>query len=78
MLRAQEAMPLNMCLMGKGQAAVDQGAGKLDAWLSRSKLSVGAFKIHEDWGTDRNAIRIVGVADEYDVQVAIHTDTLNE
>ena len=78
MLRAQEAMPLNMCLMGKGQAAADQGAGKATL-VEQIEAGVGAFKIHEDWGTTPNAIRAcLRVADEYDVQVAIHTDTLNE
>ena len=73
MLRAQEAMPLNMCLMGKGQAAADQGAGKATL-VEQLEAGVGAFKIHEDWGTTPNAIRAcLRVADEYDVQVAIHT-----
>ena len=78
MLRSMEAMPLNIGLMGKGQAAADQGAGKATL-VEQIDAGVCSFKIHEDWGTTPNAIRAcLRVADEYDVQVAIHTDTLNE
>ena len=78
MLRSMEAMPLNIGLMGKGQAAAGQGAGKATL-VEQIEAGVCSFKIHEDWGTTPNAIRAcLRVADEYDVQVAIHTDTLNE
>jgi urease subunit alpha len=73
MLRAAEAWPMNFGFLGKGNAA------------SREPLSeqilAGAcgLKLHEDWGTTPAAIdACLRVADEYDVQVAIHTDTLNE
>ena len=78
MLRSMEAMPLNIGLMGKGQAAAGQGAGKATL-VEQIEAGVCSFKIHEDWGTTPSAIRAcLRVADEYDVQVAIHTDTLNE
>jgi urease subunit alpha len=78
MLRSMEAMPLNIGLMGKGQAAAGQGAGKATL-VEQIEAGVCSLKIHEDWGTTPNAIRAcLRVADEYDVQVAIHTDTLNE
>src|SRR5271169_3324917 len=73
MFRAAEAWPMNFGFLGKGNAS------------SREPLSeqilAGAcgLKLHEDWGTTPAAIdACLRVADEYDVQVAIHTDTLNE
>ncbi len=73
MLRAAEAFPMNLGFTGKGNAS-------LPAAL-REQVSAGAIglKLHEDWGTTPAAIDCcLGVADEMDVQVAIHTDTLNE
>ncbi|HKF78602.1 MAG TPA: urease subunit alpha [Candidatus Dormibacteraeota bacterium] len=73
MLRAGEALPVNWGLLGKGNASTP---GPL-----REQLEAGAcgLKDHEDWGTTPAVIdRSLRVADEYDVQVAIHTDTLNE
>ncbi len=73
MLAAAEAFPMNLGFLGKGNAS-------LPAAL-REQLEAGAMglKLHEDWGTTPAAIDCcLGVADEYDVQVAIHTDTLNE
>src|ERR1700687_2147150 len=72
-LRAAEAWPLNFGFLGKGNAAT---AGPL-----AEQIVAGAcgLKLHEDWGTTPAAIdQCLRVADEYDVQVAIHTDTLNE
>ena len=78
MLKAMEDMPVNIGLLGKGQAAAGQGAGKATL-VEQIDAGICGFKIHEDWGTTPNAIRAcLRVADEYDVQVAIHTDTLNE
>jgi urease subunit alpha len=73
MLQAAEAWPLNFGFLGKGNAA-------LPAPLAE-QIVAGAcgLKLHEDWGTTPAAIdTCLAVADEYDVQVAIHTDTLNE
>jgi urease subunit alpha len=73
MLRAAEALPVNWGLMGKGNASMPEPL--------REQLEAGAcaLKDHEDWGTTASVIDCsLAVADEYDVQVAIHTDTLNE
>src|SRR5213075_2772262 len=73
MYEAVEAFPLNFGFLGKGNAS---GAEAL-----REQVRAGALglKLHEDWGTTPAAIdRCLAVADEFDVQVAIHTDTLNE
>ncbi len=73
MLEAAEALPMNIGFMGKGNAS-------LPASL-QEQLQAGAMglKLHEDWGTTPAAIHnCLNVADDYDVQVAIHTDTLNE
>ncbi|MBI1354961.1 MAG: urease subunit alpha [Acidobacteria bacterium] len=73
MLEAVEALPLNFGFLGKGN-------GSLPAALEE-QVRAGAMglKLHEDWGTTPAAIDCcLGVADRFDVQVAIHTDTLNE
>ncbi len=73
MLQAAEAYPMNLGFMGKGNCATPQPL--------RDQILAGALglKLHEDWGTTPAAIdTCLGVADELDVQVAIHTDTLNE
>ncbi len=73
MLQALEAFPVNFGLLGKGNAATPEPLVE--------QLTAGAcgLKLHEDWGTTPAAIdACLRVADEYDVQVAIHTDTLNE
>jgi urease alpha subunit len=73
MLEAAEGLPLNLGFLGKGNAAKPLGL--------REQVEAGAMglKLHEDWGTTPAAIDCcLSVADEYDVQVAIHTDTLNE
>ncbi|HKA42003.1 MAG TPA: urease subunit alpha [Burkholderiales bacterium] len=73
MLAAAEAFPMNLGFLGKGNAS-------LPAPL-REQIRAGAIglKLHEDWGTTPAAIdNCLAVADEMDVQVAIHTDTLNE
>ncbi|HRW49918.1 MAG TPA: urease subunit alpha [Caldilinea sp.] len=73
MLQALEAFPVNFGLLGKGNAATSEPLAE--------QLAAGAcgLKLHEDWGTTPAAIdTCLRVADEYDVQVAIHTDTLNE
>ncbi|AUM00231.1 urease subunit alpha [Zoogloeaceae bacteirum Par-f-2] len=73
MLEAAEAFPMNLGFFGKGNAS-------LPAPL-REQIEAGAIglKLHEDWGTTPAAIdNCLSVAEDYDVQVAIHTDTLNE
>ncbi|MFM9887582.1 MAG: urease subunit alpha [Burkholderiales bacterium] len=73
MLSAAEAFPMNLGFLGKGNVSLP---GPL-----REQVRAGAIglKLHEDWGTTPAAIdNCLSVADEMDVQVAIHTDTLNE
>jgi urease subunit alpha len=73
MLEAAESYPMNLGFLGKGNCSTPQPL--------REQIVAGAIglKLHEDWGTTPAAIdTCLGVADELDVQVAIHTDTLNE
>ncbi|OPX03958.1 urease subunit alpha [Geobacillus sp. LEMMY01] len=73
MLEAAEAFPMNIGFLGKGNASAKEPIAE--------QVRAGAIglKLHEDWGTTAAAIdACLRVADEYDVQVAIHTDTLNE
>jgi urease subunit alpha len=73
MLLAAEAFPMNLGFLGKGNVSLPDPA--------REQITAGAIglKLHEDWGTTPAAIdNCLNVADELDVQVAIHTDTLNE
>ena len=73
MLEAAEEYPVNLGFFGKGNSALPEPL--------REQVAAGAcgLKLHEDWGTTPAAIDCcLGVADETDVQVAIHTDTLNE
>ncbi|EAV42721.1 urease alpha subunit protein [Stappia aggregata IAM 12614] len=73
MLQAAESFPMNLLFAGKGNAS-------LPAALEEQVMAgAGALKIHEDWGSTPATIdNCLSVADEYDVQVMIHTDTLNE
>ena len=73
MFEATEGLPINMGFLGKGNSSVAETLSE--------QIVAGAmgFKVHEDWGSTPAAIRAaLTVADQYDVQVAIHTDTLNE
>jgi urease subunit alpha len=73
MLEAAEGFPINLGFLGKGNSSLPEGL--------REQVEAGAIglKLHEDWGTTPAAISTcLDVAEEYDVQVAIHTDTLNE
>ncbi len=73
MLRAFDAWPVNAGVLGKGNCS---GRAPLEEQLHAGAMG---FKIHEDWGSTPAAIRAcLTVADAYDVQVCIHTDTLNE
>ena len=73
MLEAADGIPMNLGFLGKGNASQPEGLNE--------QIEAGAIglKLHEDWGTTPAAIdTCLSVADRYDVQVAIHTDTLNE
>ncbi len=73
MLEAADGLPLNLGFLGKGNASRPDPL--------REQIEAGAIglKLHEDWGSTPAAIDCaLGVAEEYDIQVAIHTDTLNE
>lgn len=73
MLQAAEGLPMNIGYMGKGNASLPEA---LDEQV---RAGVMGLKLHEDWGTTPAAIdNCLDVADRFDVQVAIHTDTLNE
>ncbi len=73
MLQAAEAFPVNLGFLGKGNSSQPEG---LEAQI---KAGAMGLKLHEDWGTTPATIdTCLTVADKYDVQVAIHTDTLNE
>jgi len=73
MIQAADAFPVNLGFAGKGNAA---RPAPLEEMV---KAGACALKLHEDWGTTPAAIDCcLGVADEFDVQVMIHTDTLNE
>jgi urease subunit alpha len=73
MLQAAEGLPINLGFLGKGNSSLP---GPL---AEQIKAGACGLKLHEDWGTTPAAIdACLSVADDYDVQVAIHTDTLNE
>ena len=73
MLQAAEGLPVNLCFSGKGNAAQPQALEEM------IRAGAGCLKLHEDWGTTPATIRnCLTVADRFDVQVMIHTDTLNE
>ncbi|MDG2364616.1 MAG: urease subunit alpha [Methylococcaceae bacterium] len=73
MLQAAEALPMNLGFLGKGNASLP------GALAEQVEAGAMGLKLHEDWGTTPAAIdNCLNVAEQYDVQVAIHTDTLNE
>jgi urease subunit alpha len=73
MLQAAEAFPMNLALSGKGNASRPEGL------VEQIRAGASSLKLHEDWGTTPAAIDCcLSVADDHDVQVMIHTDTLNE
>jgi urease subunit alpha len=73
MLQAAEGLPVNLAFAGKGNAS------RPDALEEMIRAGAACLKLHEDWGTTPAAIDCcLAVADKYDVQVMIHTDTLNE
>jgi urease subunit alpha len=73
MIQAAEAFPMNLAFAAKGNAALPA------ALIEQIEAGASCMKLHEDWGTTPAAIdNCLSVADDYDVQVMIHTDTLNE
>jgi len=73
MLKAADGLPMNLGFLGKGNASLP---GSLEEQIRAGAMGL---KLHEDWGTTPAAIDCcLGVAERFDVQVAIHTDTLNE
>ncbi|QDX00045.1 urease subunit alpha [Staphylococcus chromogenes] len=73
MLQAAEALPINIGFTGKGQAV------NHTALIEQIHAGVIGLKVHEDWGATPSALRhALEVADEYDIQIALHADTLNE
>ncbi|MDT8715656.1 urease subunit alpha [Clostridium sp. 19966] len=73
MLQAADAFPMNLGFLGKGNSSSEK------ALEEQVEAGVIGLKLHEDWGSTPKAIdTCLKVADKYDVQVAIHTDTLNE
>ncbi|KJS07752.1 MAG: urease subunit alpha [Gammaproteobacteria bacterium BRH_c0] len=73
MLEAAEAFPMNLGFLGKGNASLPE------ALVEQVVAGAMGLKLHEDWGTTPASIDCcLSVAEQYDIQVAIHTDTLNE
>ncbi len=73
MLQAVDSLPMNIGLLGKGNGSLP------DALEEQVKAGAMGMKLHEDWGTTPASIDCcLGVAEQFDIQVAIHTDTLNE
>src|SRR5262245_32251316 len=73
MIEAADAFPMNLGFAGKGNASLPAGL------VEQIEAGACALKLHEDWGTTPAAIDCcLSVADDHDVQVMIHTDTLNE
>jgi urease subunit alpha len=73
MLQAADALPMNLGFLGKGNASLP------GALVEQVRAGAIGLKLHEDWGTTPAAIdTCLTVAEKHDVQVAIHTDTLNE
>jgi urease subunit alpha len=73
MLQAFEGLPINVGVLGKGNASLHRPL------VDMIKAGACGLKLHEDWGTTLKVIECsLEVADEYDIQIAIHTDTLNE
>ena len=73
MLQATDAWPLNFGFLGKGNSSLRPGL------IEQIEGGACGLKLHEDWGTTPATIDMcLGVAEDYDVQVCIHTDTLNE
>ncbi|MDP5252805.1 MULTISPECIES: urease subunit alpha [unclassified Vibrio] len=73
MLRSTDLMPMNFGFLGKGNASLPEPLAE------QVEAGVCGLKLHEDWGTTPASIdNCLSIAEQYDIQVAIHTDTLNE
>lgn len=73
MLQSWDELPVNVGIHGKGNGSLPQ------ALIEQVEAGAGGLKVHEDWGSTPTALsQALSVADEYDIQVAVHTDSLNE
>ncbi len=73
MLESTKGIPMNLGFLGKGNSSMEE------TLVEQIKAGAIGLKLHEDWGSTPEAIDVcLSVADQYDVQVSIHTDTLNE
>lgn len=73
MLQALDSLPMNFVMLGRGNSS------RPEALMEQVLAGVGGLKIHEDWGSTPYVIdKCLSVAEQYDIQVNIHTDTLNE
>ncbi len=73
MIESVEGLPLNWLFLGKANDS------KRATLIEELEAGAGGFKMHEDWGATAAALdTALSVADDYDVQLAIHTDSLNE
>ncbi|MGH3588563.1 MAG: urease subunit alpha, partial [Pseudonocardia sp.] len=73
MIQAAEEMPVNMGFHGKGNGSLPE------ALIEQIKAGASSLKVHEDWGATPAVIdNALSVADEYDIQISVHTDSLNE
>ncbi|WP_273126241.1 urease subunit alpha [Bacillus weihaiensis] len=73
MLKAAEEFPVNIGFLGKGNSSNEE------ALIEQIEAGAVGLKLHEDWGTTTaNIDKALSVADQYDIQIAIHSDTLNE
>ncbi len=73
MLRAIEGLPINVGILGKGNSYTREPL------IEQLVAGAAGLKVHEDWGATGNAIRhALRIADEFDVQISVHTDSLNE
>jgi urease subunit alpha len=73
MLEAWDDLPVNVGIHGKGNGSLPQ------ALIEQIEAGAGGLKVHEDWGATPAALsQALSVADEYDIQIAVHTDSLNE
>jgi urease subunit alpha len=79
MIKAMDAFPLNVGLLGKGSIYADGRSATMDEFESQAKAGVCGYKIHEDWGATPTSLKdTLEAADTWDMQVSLHSDTLNE
>jgi urease subunit alpha len=79
MFKAMDGFPLNVGLLGKGSVYADGRRAAMNEFKSQAEAGACGFKIHEDWGATPATLRdTLKAANEWDVQVSLHSDTLNE